>query len=131
VEQLQAIVQSVFILRLEMQLVLASPANHQQESEQLLSRLLVQQQAAQLQSVCIPHQEQQLQMERQANLQRDSLFRQEVLLVQEMAIHLFLPFTHTSELLRLVVLEHLITQSSIQTSELLKVQVLQLQATLH
>jgi hypothetical protein len=80
---------------------------------------------------CTPHQEQQLQMDSQVNLQRDSLFHQEVLLVQEMAIHLFLLFIHTLELLRLAVLEHQITQSFIQISEPLKVRVPQLQVTLH
>jgi hypothetical protein len=71
----------------------------------------------QLQLVYTLLQEQQLQMERQVNLQQDSSFHQEALLVQEMAIHLFPPFIHTSELLRLAVQVHPITQSFIQTSE--------------
>jgi hypothetical protein len=123
--------QLVFTQLLEGQLVLVSPVNHQQELEQLLFLLPVQQQVVQLQLDCTHPQEQQLQMERQASLQHDLSFHQEVLPVQEMAIHLFPPFTRILELLQLVVLEHQTTQSFIRTLEPLKVQVPQLQVTLH
>jgi hypothetical protein len=52
-----------------------------------------------------------------------------MLLVQEMAIHLYPHSIHISELPRVVALEVPITQSFIQTLELLKVQVQQLQET--
>jgi hypothetical protein len=101
-------------MHLGVQLVQVNQANHQQELEQLLFRLLVLQQAVQLQLACTLLQEQQLQMERQASLQHDSSFHQEASLVQEMVIHLFRPFIRTSEQLQPLVLEHLITQSFIQ-----------------
>jgi hypothetical protein len=131
VVQPQATKQLAFTRPLEGQLVLVSPVKHQQELEQLLFRLLVLQQAVQLQLVYTLLREQQPQMERQASLQFDSLFRHEVLLVQEMEIRLFPPFTRTSELLRLAVQVHPITQFSTQISEPLKVRVPQLQVTLH
>jgi hypothetical protein len=123
--------QLVFTQLLEGQLVLVSPVNHQQELEQLLFLLPVQQQVVQLQLDCTHRQERQAGMDSRANLQHDLSFHQEVLPVQEMAIHLFPPFTRILELLQLVVLEHQTTQSFIRTLEPLKVQVPQLQVTLH
>jgi hypothetical protein len=131
VGQLLETVQSDYILHLGVQLVQVNQANHQQELEHLLFQLLVPQRVVQLQLDCTHPQEQQLQMERQASLQHDLSFHQEVLPVQEMAIHLFPPFTRILELLQLVVLEHQTTQSFIRTLEPLKVQVPQLQVTLH
>jgi len=131
VVQPQVIVQSVFTPHLEAQLVLVSPVKNQQELEQLLFRLLVLQQVVQLQLVYTPLRERQPQMDSQLNLQRDLLFRQEALLVQEMAIHLFSPYIPISGLLQLAVLVHQTTQFFTQTLELLKVQVPQLQVTLH
>jgi hypothetical protein len=131
VVQPQTTKQLAFTRPQEGQLVLVSPVNHQQELEQLLFRLPVLQQVVQLQLVYTPLRERQPQMDSQLNLQRDLLFRQEALPVQEMAIHLFPPFMHISELLQLAVLVHQTTQFFTQTLELLKVQVPQLQVTLH